>query len=80
MRKRSRKKTDAAQNALRVVETATGAPLVPESPKNPHAVVLGRKGGKVGGLARAAAMTPKQRSESARKAAKARWSKKSAPS
>lgn len=42
--------------------------------KNPHAVALGRRGGKVGGKRRAANMTPEQRSESARKAANARWS------
>ena len=36
---------------------------------------LGKKGGKKGGPARAAAMTPEQRSESARKAVKARWEK-----
>jgi hypothetical protein len=37
---------------------------------------LGRRGGLKGGKARAAKMTPEQRSESARKAAKARWAKK----
>jgi len=37
---------------------------------------LGRKGGKKGGPARAAAMTAEQRSESARKAVMARWAKK----
>jgi hypothetical protein len=37
---------------------------------------LGKKGGKKGGPARAAAMTPQQRSESARKAVQARWAKK----
>ena len=37
---------------------------------------LGKKGGKKGGPARAAAMTPEQRSESARKAVQARWAKK----
>lgn len=36
---------------------------------------LGSKGGKKGGPARAAAMTPEQRSESARKAVQARWAK-----
>jgi hypothetical protein len=36
---------------------------------------LGKKGGKRGGPARAAAMTPEQRSESARKAVNARWAK-----
>jgi len=37
---------------------------------------VGRKGGLVGGVARAASLTPKQRSESASKAAKARWGDK----
>jgi len=35
----------------------------------------GRKGGKLGGPARAAKMTPQERSESARKAVLARWQK-----
>src|SRR5215831_17427990 len=43
--------------------------------KDPAAVALGRKGGKRGGPARAAKLTPKQRSESARKAVQARWAK-----
>jgi hypothetical protein len=36
---------------------------------------LGKKGGKKGGPARAAKMTPEERSESARKAVTARWAK-----
>ncbi len=44
--------------------------------KNPAAVELGRRGGLKGGKARAAKMTPEERSESARKAARARWDKK----
>ncbi len=43
--------------------------------KNPYAVALGRKGGLKGGPARAASMTPEERSESARKAVLARWAK-----
>jgi hypothetical protein len=43
--------------------------------KNPAAVALGRRGGKKGGPARAAKLTPEQRSASARKAVQARWSK-----
>jgi hypothetical protein len=43
--------------------------------KDPAAVALGRKGGKKGGHARAAKLTPKQRSESARNAVLARWTK-----
>lgn len=41
--------------------------------KNPAAVALGRLGGIKGGKARAVSLTPKKRSEIARKAAKARW-------
>jgi hypothetical protein len=44
--------------------------------KNPFAVALGRLGGLKGGPARAASLSPTQRSESAKKAAKARWSKR----
>ncbi|MEO5926320.1 MAG: hypothetical protein ABIR70_21035 [Bryobacteraceae bacterium] len=47
-----------------------------EPAKNPAAVALGRLGGLKGGLARAAALTAKERSKIAAKAAKARWDKK----
>ena len=45
----------------------------PEHVKDPAAVELGRRGGLKGGKARAASMTPEQRSEIARKGAAARW-------
>lgn len=51
-------------NAVTAVRTAK---------KDPAAVALGRRGGKKGGPARAVKLTPKQRSESARKAVQARW-------
>lgn len=41
--------------------------------KNPAAVALGRLGGLKGGKARAAKLSAKQKSEIAKKAAKARW-------
>lgn len=44
--------------------------------KNPAAVELGRLGGLKGGKARAAKLTKEERSEIARKAARARWAKK----
>jgi len=43
--------------------------------KDPHAVALGRKGGRKGGLARAAKLTPEQLSEQGRNAVLARWAK-----
>jgi len=43
--------------------------------KNLYAVALGRRGGKIGGPARAANMTAQERSEAARKAVQARWAK-----
>lgn len=43
--------------------------------KDPAAVALGRKGGKKGGPARAAKLTPEERSKIARKAVRARWDK-----
>ena len=44
--------------------------------KNPAAVALGARGGKKGGKARMAQLTPAQRSELARKAVLARWAKR----
>jgi hypothetical protein len=46
-----------------------------KSKKNAYAVALGRKGGRKGGPARAANMTPDQRKASARNAVLARWAK-----
>ena len=68
---------DFSQNALRVVEQAIGEPLTP-SPKNPAAIELGRMGGRVGGNARAAKLTPEQRTAIARKAAQSRWKNRAA--
>jgi hypothetical protein len=65
-------------NALgkQLVDEAIGAaaPYDPDAGKDPAAVALGRKGGLKGGKARAAKLTPEQRSAAARKAAQARWS------
>ena len=77
MPKRSRMPRDPNQLAKAVVDFATRQREPdPEPPaKDPAAVSLGRRGGLVGGKARAANMTPDERRESARKAAQARWSK-----
>ena len=50
-----------------------GDPVLNSKEKNPHAVALGRLGGKKGGRARAAKLTAEQRSAIARKGASARW-------
>ena len=74
---RSRKRPrDPNQLAKLVTDIATGAveDTVADAGKDPAAVALGRKGGLKGGRARAARMTPAQRSESAKRAARARWS------
>jgi len=51
----------------------TGPPPDPDEGKDPAAVSLGRRGGLKGGRARAAKLTPEQRSEIAKRAAEARW-------
>lgn len=75
---RSRKRPrDPNQLGKLIVDIATGEveDEQPDEAKNPAAVELGRKGGLKGGKARAAKMTPAERSEAARKAADARWHK-----
>ena len=59
--------------AARSVLDAVIARTEGEPAKNPAAVALGRMGGLKGGKARAESMTAKQRTASAKKAAKARW-------
>ena len=70
--------SDINELAKSIVDIATGeapATTPEDSGKNPAAVALGRLGGLKGGKARAASLTKKERSEIAKKAAKARWSK-----
>ncbi len=57
------------------VEEDPSPELTPDG-KNPAAVALGKLGGKKGGPARAKKLTKEQRSEIAKKAAQARWSKR----
>ncbi|MEM7481604.1 MAG: hypothetical protein AAF481_10560 [Acidobacteriota bacterium] len=78
MPKRSsiRRPTDFNQRALDIVREATGEKEKEDLPeKNPHAVALGRLGGKRGGKARAAKLSPERRREIAKQAALARWAK-----
>ena len=53
-----------------------GTNRVQTSAKDPAAVALGRRGGLLGGPARAKALSKERRKEIARKAALARWRKK----
>lgn len=78
MPKRSRTAKDLNELAAQIVGKGTGQiePDDLDKGKDPAAVALGRKGGLKGGKARAAALDAKQRSESAKKAADARWSRK----
>ncbi|MEA2370993.1 MAG: hypothetical protein QOH12_1387 [Solirubrobacteraceae bacterium] len=71
----SKRPRDLNQLAARLVDEATGNAPEPEPvpEKSAAAVELGRRGGLKGGKARAAKMTPEERSESARRAAAARW-------
>lgn len=76
MRKQSSSlsKEDANQIAYQLVREAVGTPA-DLGGKNPAAVALGVLGGLKGGRARADRLSPKRRSEIARKAAVARWSR-----
>lgn len=78
MPNRSRKpSSDPAEAAASILAQLTGErPKVEPPAKNPAAVELGRKGGLKGGKARAGALTPAQRTESAKKAAEARWGRR----
>ncbi len=86
-KQRQKKKTrrDTAEIARSVVEQAIGEKLTGEplgedtdqqgsDTRNPAAVALNKLGASKGGKARAEKLTPQQRSEIARNAAKARWS------
>ena len=66
---------DTNQLAKSIVDLTTGDAKEAnrDEGKDPAAVALGRKGGLKGGKARAEKLTPEQRSEIAKKAAKARW-------
>jgi len=80
---RSRKRPrDPNQLGKLVVDIATGevVDVTKEDidiilTQNTAAVELGRKGGLKGGKARAESMTPEERSEAAKRAARARWGK-----
>jgi hypothetical protein len=70
----AKKSRDVNEMAKSIIDQMTGdAPRELPPVKNPAAVELGRRGGLVGGKARAAKLSKKKRSEIAKKAAAARW-------
>jgi len=68
--KGEKRPADAIGNAVMVAKIATGE-IVEDRPETNAAAALGKRGGR----ARAASLTPEQRSEIARVAADARWKK-----
>lgn len=75
MAKNPKRPRDTNQLAKLVADIATGevTETKTDDGKDPAAVALGRKGGLKGGAARAKKLTKEQRSEIAKRAAKARW-------
>lgn len=73
----TRRPRDLNQLAAALVDAATNEDALEsvDDGKDPAAVALGRKGGKEGGPARAAALTPARRKAIAQKAVAARWAK-----
>jgi hypothetical protein len=69
--KGEKRPADAIGNAILIAKIATGEIEEGVTPESKAAAALGRRGGK----ARAANLTPAQRSEIARVAAEARWKK-----
>lgn len=69
MAKKTKMPTDVNQRAKAIVDFATGTEEVPE--RDAVRVDAGKRGGEK----RARNLTPEQRTEIARKAAQARWSK-----
>jgi hypothetical protein len=72
--KQPKRPRDTNQLAKFIVDVATGD--AQRESDEPLQDSRGRAGGLKGGTARAAALTPQQRSEAARKAVQARWARK----
>jgi hypothetical protein len=79
--KRPRRPRDPNQLAHQIIGIATGQVenkvdhRLDDAGKDPAAVSLGRRGGLKGGNARAQKLSPERRSEIAKKAIAARWSR-----
>ena len=76
MAKKQKLPADTNRRAKSIVDIATGQQPTISDEIRLAAAALGRKGGLVGGKARAKALSPKRRKEIAKKAAATRWHKK----
>lgn len=74
---RPKRPRDPFQLAHQVFQEASGELPKQPLPENDPATIAKRKGGVKGGKKRAKELTPERRQEIARKAAAARWKKKS---
>jgi hypothetical protein len=81
MPSRPKRPRDPNQLGKLIIDIATGEAEDedPDKSKDPAAVDLGRRGGLKGGKARSERLSPAEKQEIARRAAKARWAKKSNP-
>jgi hypothetical protein len=76
MERKKMRDHDFAVTAFRVVQEATGQIEKPKKVRKEYDYkALGHAGGLKGGKARANNLTPEQRSEIAKKAARTRWAK-----
>jgi hypothetical protein len=76
MAKKTKLPADTNKRAKAIVDLVTGEQEEKEiDPIKAAAAALGRKGGLIGGKARAKSLTAKQRKAIAKKAAAARWKK-----
>lgn len=75
---KAKRSSDPNKMAKSIVDIATGQTPdnISQEAISAAAAALGRKGGLKGGPARAAALSPRKRSEIAKKAAAARWGNK----
>ncbi len=74
----SKRPRDPNQLAKLIADIASGEtvdPILTPDGKNAAAVMLGRRGGMKGGKARAMKLSPQERSDIARTAARTRWKK-----
>lgn len=86
MPKRKSTNLDAVQNARRVVLESVGAEERPPEAEKPSKSLIsqvmaemGRKGGRIGGKRRLETLSNRRRSQIAKDAAIARWSKRKKP-